>query len=354
MKMDVYFFEKMKYTLLAGFLVLLIISGCNPGLIDRKDDNGISKSDTLNSMLETLNQKIASDKNNSSAYHERALYYLEKEDYTNAFKDITSAIEIDSTITDYQITLADTYIGMGKLQKGVEVLEQAVERDDQSMDAYLKLAEISIVFRDYKNALNYTDKALKLDDLESKGYFLRGVVFLENGDTLRSIRNFQRAAEYNQQYFDAFLQLGVIFSKKNNDLAIDYFNNALNIRPDDTETMYYLAMYYQNTGKYEEAIQVYNSLLVKDPQFYFAIYNIAYINLVYLKNFQEAIDFFTQTIEINPEYADAYYNRGFAYEMLKDVENSRTDYKKTLEIKANYEKAIEGLNRIDEYLENQR
>jgi tetratricopeptide (TPR) repeat protein len=109
-------------------------------------------------------------------------------------------------------------------------------------------------------------------------------------------------------------------------------------------------MYYQETGNYEMAIQIYNSILDIEPDFYVALYNIGYVNLVYLQDFEEAIDYFTRTLDIDPEYADAYYNRGFAFELLKDVENSRKDYKKTLEFSPNYEKAIDGLNRIDEYL----
>ena len=74
------------------------------------------------------------------------------------------------------------------------------------------------------------------------------------------------------------------------------------------------------------------------------------MNLVYLQEFESAIVNFTQAIAINPEYADAYYNRGFAYELLKDIDNSKKDYLKTLELSPNYEKAIDGLNRIEDFI----
>jgi len=331
-----------------GVFILILILGCGGERGDKNNEGSLVDQDSINTRLKELTQVIESNKNNDISYFNRANYYLEIEEYNNAFKDIWTALEIDSTVSDYYVTLADSYIGMGKLQAGIEALEEAVVRNDENIKAYIKLAEISIVFRDYKNALNYVDKALKIDELESKGYFLRGVVLLENGDTVKSIRNFQKAVDYNQNYFEANLQLGIIFSEKKNDLAIDYLNNALNINPDHIEVIYYLSMYYQNTERYKKAIQMYNLLLVKDPE-----YNIGYINLVYLEKFEEAINYFTQTIEINPDYADAYYNRGFAYELLKDVEKSRTDYQKTLELNTNYEKALDGLNRIDDFLINQ-
>jgi tetratricopeptide (TPR) repeat protein len=243
---------------------------------------------------------------------------------------------------------------MGKLQKTVESLEKAILLDNENPDAYLKLAEMSIVIRDYKKALGYINIALGIDELIDKAYMLRGVIHLEKGDTLMGIRDVQKAIDINQQYLEAHIQLGTIYAAMKNDLAVDYFNNALNIDPDHIDVQYFLGMYYQETGKYEKAIQSYNSILGREPSSYIANFNIGYINLVYLQDFDRAIDYFTRTIEINPAYTEAYYNRGFAYELKKDTENSRNDYNKVLELHPNYEKAIDGLNRISEYQEMNR
>jgi tetratricopeptide (TPR) repeat protein len=216
------------------------------------------------------------------------------------------------------------------------------------------MAEMSLVIRDYDKTLYYIDRALKVDELESKAYLLRGVVMIENGDTVRGIKNFMKAIDVNQDYFEANLQLGILYAAKKNELAIDYFNNAINISPGNIDVMYYLAMFYQETGRFEKAIQEYNVILENDPEFYISFYNIGYINLVHFNDYESAIEYFTKAIDIKPDYAEAYYNRGFAYELLQDVENSQKDYRKTLELHANYEKAIEGLNRIDDYLLGKR
>ncbi len=306
--------------------------------------------DTINTRLSDLSERIGRDSANAVLLDERAALYSENENYTEALKDALTATEIDSTNSAYHVTLADAYLGLGKLQKSLQSLERATQLDPKNIKAVIKLAEISIIFRDYKKAIEYIDKVMKLDDLEPKSYFLRGVVFLENNDTSMAIRNFQKAIDVNQDYFEAHLQLGMIYAQKKNRLAIDYFNNALNIKPGDVDVSYYLAMFYQETEGYDEAIKIYEGLYLKDPQFYYALYNIGYINLVYLKDYPKAVEYFTKVIEIKPDYTDAWYNRGFAWEMQKNVENSRNDYKKALELTPNYEKAVEGLNRIDEFL----
>jgi tetratricopeptide (TPR) repeat protein len=334
--------------------ILLIIIGFLAACQQKKsssDNKGEDlQSDQKSKRLAELNELIQNDSGNAQLFNERAVLYYEKENYKEALKDALTSIEKDTTVPDYYVTLADAYLGLQKLQPSLEALEKATALDPKYIPALIKKAEIYIIFRDYTKAIGYIDEVIKTDELEPKAYFLRGVVFLENKDTLRSIRNFQKAIDVDQDYFDAHLQLGLLYAGKKNKLAVDYFNNALNMKPDDIDVSYYLALYYQETGSYEQAIKIYEGMLLKDPKFYIAPYNIGYIHLVYLKDFDKAIEYFTKAIELKPEYTDAYYNRGFAYELKKDVENSRKDYKKALELTPNYEKAIDGLNRIDDYL----
>jgi len=339
-----------KSTYIVLLIILSLLTNCQQKKPSFDNEGRGELTDTISNRLTELNNLIQGDSGNAKLFNERAALYYEKENYKEALKDALTSIEIDSTVADFYVTLADAYLGLGKLQPSLQSLDNAIALDPKNMQALIKLAEINIIFREYKKALGYIDDVIKLDELEPKAYFLRGVVLLENQDTLIAIRNFQKAIDVDQDYFDAHLQLGMLYAQKKNKLAVDYFNNALNIKPDNTDVSYYLAMYYQENGGYDEAIKLYEGLFLKDPQFYYALYNIGYINLVYLKDYPKAIEYFTKVIELKPEYTDAWYNRGFAWEMQKDVENSRKDYKKALELTPNYEKAIDGLNRIDDFL----
>ncbi len=332
------------------FSTVLVLFSCQSNTKKKVTDEQVAEGNSVLAKLDALNANIRNNPDNPEFYQERALFYIDQEEFNQAFRDITSALEIDSTISKYHVTMSDTYLGMGKLQKTLQSLEKAIALDSRNTDAYLKMAEMSLVVRDYKKTLAYIDKALQIDELESKAYLLRGVVMIENGDTLKGVRNFQKAIDVNQDYFEAHLQLGILYATKKSDLAIDYINNALNIMPGNIDVMYFLAMHYQETENFEKAIQTYNSMLDIDPGFFIAFYNIGYINLVQKNDFPTAIEYFSKAIDLKPDYAEAYYNRGFAYELLKDVENSRKDYQKTLELHPNYELAIEGLNRIDDFL----
>lgn len=339
----------MKYYLYLIVIVFLYScsSGDKPKIV--QDSDTVVLDQTI-AVLDKLDKEIQADSLNPDLFHKRALYYFDNNDLSAALNDVRKAIQIDSIYSEYHVTISDIYLRMGNLQSCAESLDKAILLDSKNKEAFLKLAEISIVIRDYDNALKYIDRVFIIDELEARGFFLRGIVKLESGDTVKGIRNFQKAIDVDQDFFDAHLQLGMLYLEKKNKIALDYFNNALNIDPSNLEVNYYIGMYYQSVGDYEKAIQKYNLILNQEPKYFFATYNIGYINLVYLKDFDVAIDYFNQTIELEPAYTDAWYNRGFSFELKDDLVSARKDYSKTLEIDPAHEKAIEGLNRLDKII----
>lgn len=58
-----------------------------------------------------------------------------------------------------------------------------------------------------------------------------------------------------------------------------------------------------------------------------------------LKQYQEAIEDFSQSIQMKPKYAEAYNNRGNAYYELDQYEKARADFDQSIKIKPNYSKA---------------
>jgi tetratricopeptide (TPR) repeat protein len=131
-------------------------------------------------------------------------------------------------------------------------------------------------------------------------------------------------------------------------MAADYLKNALNVRPNDKVALYMLGMFYQESGSYNEAIQTYQVLMKTDSTYRNAPYNIGYIYLVYLKDFGKAGAFFSKALHVDPGYYEAIFNRGYAYELGGQYDKAAADYQQTLKIKPNYEKAIDGLNRLDQ------
>ncbi len=345
-----------------SLLFILLSFSC---IKNHKTDNkniSITKTDSIQNntesdncltaqLIKELNKKINKTPENANLYNERSKLFIDKGQINNALKDIKKALEIDSNNASFYCTLSDIYFEMGKIQKCIGSLKKAISLNNSpktNIDALLKLAKLELYQKNYFKTLEYINDALNIDMLNPKAYFLKGFTYKEMGDTAKAVSNLQTAVEQNPEYYDAYMQLGLIFSKKNN-LAQAYFKNALKIKPESIGALYALGMAYQEDEppQIDKAVETYSEIIEIDPAHKKAYYNIGYLNLVFLKNYNKAINNFTKAIQSDSNYFQAYYNRGYCYELLKDFNNAKKDYKKTLKIKVNYPNAIQGLNRVD-------
>ena len=84
-------------------------------------------------------------------------------------------------------------------------------------------------------------------------------------------------------------------------------------------------------GDYNKAIEDYDEAIKLDPN-YFEAYNNRGLAWAKLEEYNKAIDDFTKAIKLNPKLADAYYNRGIAWYELKEYNKAIADYGKAIKL----------------------
>jgi tetratricopeptide (TPR) repeat protein len=327
--------------------VFLILAACNNSGNRNKENTPAKSGEQEIDPLSEMNDRISKDINNDQLYIERARYYLSINEPDSAFRDIFVAIDIDDQNAGHFITLSDAWLVKGNPDKCKDALDKALAVGPENLSAYQKLAELYLIVRDYDNMHQTVNRALQLDSFNPAAYYIRGLALLEQSDTLAATDAFKMAVFQDQDFFDAYLQLGLIYSAKKDPLAIEYFNTAINLQAENILPYYNLGLFYQNNGQIQKALTNYQMILEMQPGHVNTLYNVGYINLVYVQDFETAVEYFSRVIELAPAYADAFYNRAYANEMLGKNTLAREGYKKTLEIKTNYAKAIEALNRLD-------
>lgn len=332
------------YRLILLYLLTLLLIGCQ-GAGDEKKP--MTPADSLKAAIAGLDKEIAASKEDPLLYARRAELYLADRQPERALGDINQAISLDPRQPSFYILLSDVYLLMGQPQQCGQSLERALSIDPANKEALLKRAKYFLILLDYPKTFETLKTLLDLDPVNPPAYYLRAIALLENGDTARAVGDLMKAVDQDQEFFDAYMQLGELFALRKDALAESYFKNALNIRPQSKEALYMLGMFYQETGQYDKAITVYQQLSGADSTIATAPYNIGYIYLVYLKDFSMAESFFTKAIMKDSGYFEAWYNRGYCFELMNDHRKAESDYKKALKIEVNYPRAIEGLNRLD-------
>jgi tetratricopeptide (TPR) repeat protein len=336
-----------KCLLIIGTVIFFVSCG------NKVEDGVASKlliQDTTRSQQEKefieINQLLKADINNPFLYLRRAHLYKKYDNVVAAIGDVDRAIKVDSLQPEFYLLKAELLKQEFQLVEAKEVLDQVMFIDNENLKARIELGWLALVSRNYKQALAYADAVLKRDVYNAEAYFLKGIIFEDKGDTAFAISSFTTAIEQENDYYDAYVHLGLLHSKQASfELAKGYLKNALRVAPKSLEALYSFALVCQNKGDYNEAIETYHTILSID-RFAEPYFNLGFIHQEYLQVYAVAIENYTKAIEIEPKYLNAYYNRALCYEQQDELKAAEKDLREALRLDPQYTNAAIVLERV--------
>jgi tetratricopeptide (TPR) repeat protein len=140
----------------------------------------------------------------------------------------------------------------------------------------------------------------------------------------------------SNSYSDAYNSSGSAYAKLGQyQRAIEDFNQAIRLQPDDVAVHDNRGSAYYSMGQYQSAVEDYTMVIRITPNDSNAYNNRG--NAYYgLGQYQRAIEDFNQTIRLNQQDALAYNDRGFAYTQLGQYQPAIDDFNKAISLKSNY------------------
>ncbi len=325
------------------FGVVFFNTGCSspPKKTEEKTQETLSDQ---TSSIDQWNQKIKKDPANIDLYFQRAKTYLENKNKEEAIEDINRALSLDSTRAEYFIFRANIHYSNLDTRKAREDLQKAIDLEPENIEARLKLAEILMMLEKYTEALTKVDEVLKINVFHPMAYFQKGMIYKYASDTLRAISSFQTSVEQNPNLYKAYLQLGNL-TKNTPQLAIEYYNNAININP-SKEALYHKAYYLQELNRPKKAMQGYDLILKIDPQDYHANFNKAYLYFEYFNKPDSALMFYNTLLTSYQNDHKLWYNTGLCYEDLRENKKAINAYQKALQVLPDYTPAAQRLSAL--------
>ncbi|MGB1031767.1 MAG: tetratricopeptide repeat protein, partial [Flavobacteriales bacterium] len=103
---------------------------------------------------------------------------------------------------------------------------------------------------------------------------------------------------------------------------------------------------FTDTSRYSQAEDLYVRILEIDPGNAIAHFNQGFIDLEYRQEYRAASLHFSKSIELYPNYTQAYYNRGLCHESLNEINLALADYEKALEIDPTFTSAALAKSRV--------
>lgn len=301
-----------------------------------------------NQQVEEVETIRVADTLDVDGYINRARWYLANQQVGNAIRDINSALSLDGKNIDALLVLSDIYYALGDQDNILLTLNKATEIAPLDSRPIVKLAELSFLQGNTNLSNAYLDKALEINSINPQAYYLRGIICMSKNDTVQALKQFMKARSQDDTFIDPVYQIAGIYAAQRNPVARDFYALAIQMAPDNWTTYYDLAMYLQDNGDPEKALQIYDTLDVKVPGNYQVLFNKGYVNLVYMLDYDEAIKNFDKALSVNPKSIDALLNKGVAYEQKGNYKQAKSIYLQVLKDNPNYQLAIDALHRLGE------
>lgn len=262
------------------------------------------------------------------AYNERGQAYLNMNLLDKALFDFNKAIELNPNFALAYFKRGILQNKNNKYKEAIKDYDESIRIDNSNPEAYVNRGKCYALLKMDAKALFDFDKAILLDENQTTAYNNKGIVLASQNKYKVAIQNFTKSISLNPYQIDAYVNRGFAnyktgnFEKAKLDLNKVFDNNSGN-----EQFMYILAQCEYRTTNHEKSLKLLSRLIDKSALNLKAIYLRA---IIYAKNdnYNKAIADFTSIINLNPNFSDAYLNRGNSYFFLNDIENACKDWNK--------------------------
>ena len=281
-------------------------------------------------------------------YSNRGVAYNSKGLLDRALSDFTEALRLHPGLVEAYVGRSFAYISKGEIEKALDDTNEALRLDQNSRDAYHNRAIASLNKREFGKAVGDFSEAIRCDPDNAGLYVERGNAFLADGQCDAAIASFESAIRISPWLAEAYwerdfawerrayklLNKGIkAASERKYDEALKFYSQGLDSHPgvrnhavllcNRATVLGYLNRREQSARDYDEAIRL-------DPNFFQAYYNRG-INHRECGRVREALQDFAEVLQLNPKYAPAYVDRGAIYVRQKRLDEARADWVNAVE-----------------------
>ena len=196
----------------------------------------------------------------------------------------------------------------------------------------------SLQIDDHFNSINNLSGKIEADSLNAKLYFARAIDFMLVQDFQSSAQDLSKAINLDPNFTLAYFCQAVVYSKQLElkDYSLDYeaveskagvIGKGGVMNPNDQISATQAVFADPTKMEYELILRNYNKVVELNPEFAYTYFNRG--NIKYSQNdFRSAILDYNEAIKQNPSFYEAYYNRGLARFQIKDKERALDDMRK--------------------------
>lgn len=284
--------------------------------------------------------------------------YMQEEAYSSALDALHRAKNKGFDTDKINEALAAVYLKSGEPKKSIEYTKdellkiQCMLELGEVEEAYAKLSNLPQEYKtspryytlqaqyyysskEFDKALEFIDEYNKVQPNSPLTYQMRALVYDENGDEFNAHLNWGR---YNML-------------RGNNDIAVNEFLNAVQLREDDVNLLFTLAELLTSSGDVNHAAEYYEKIVKVEPNNKEALLKLAKFREG-IGDYRAQVDYLERIVEADAKDLEGLKNLAKGYEKIRAKDKAIETYTKYLELvkdPVDYQMAKERLDKLDSY-----
>ncbi len=301
--------------------------------------------------LNMLSEHLSTYPNDLIARVERAAIYMGLDQHADMNADLAkvmaqspkSAVEYDA----YGSALAlQGFTGPisksnNSWKRASAAFEKSIRLDPNRADVFRHRAQLHVWREDDRSALKDLDQALALTPNDIDLLWRRAYTRQKLGDKVGAIVDVNAMIRLEPDNAKFYLERQRLRDEEDHQGQLEDYSRALELSPNDVETLNSRALLYTIMEKRDLAVQDYERVLQLEPYNKDALIWSAYA-LADAGNHKLAIERFTQVIAMDPDVAAWYGHRAKSYRAIGDIAAAEADEQRQKQLKPVEDASIGG------------
>jgi len=294
-----------------------------------------------------LRRSVALDPKYSAAYYTLGNLYTTQNKLKDADAAFKTAADLAPLRSPRRLSYANFKIQTGDLAEGKRLLAEITKGAPDYLPAWIREAEIALAEKKYDDCDSLLNQALARDTDNYEAMFLRGRLFLAQGQPEKAVAQFDRMSALYDRAAEVHYQLAVAHLAVNDPVkASADLNQALFLRPKYAEAVVLLAGLNLNKGDTTSAISALTQLIEQQPSV-----GEAYVMLanayVMQKNYDQALSVYGKLAQLYPKNPQVPFLSGLVLMQKKNRVEARKSFEKALALSPKFVLALEQLVNLD-------
>ncbi|KAM6204870.1 tetratricopeptide repeat protein 6, partial [Sarcoramphus papa] len=293
--------------------------------------------DRISAALDDLNFITKWSKNKADTYLSMAEIYRKQGDNTLAIINYSSAIQCSPTDDDIYFRRAELYFEGNQLLLAMDDYAKCFQYNPKRTDALMKHGIHFFDCSVLTTAIQDFTAVIKEDPSNAQARLYRGRAYAKQQQYRNAIQDLAAAVHLDPSCWLAFYYRGCILRQIDPKRAVQDFSVSVLINDTQENFCSFLhrGIVYSELCQWSLAICDFESVLALDSSVIFAYLNIGLILLLHLDQYYEAIQQFTNAIEIDPLNVRAYVGRAQAYHKIHNLPNAVKDINQAIHLYPN-------------------